>query len=1339
MSKIKSDNEIELSSESIEASSSSTEEDAYFESTEVISNDRSPNTIKKFINTIIFRMAMKQIMKGRKGNLTVKDMNPVSKNLNVEDEVEYYKSEWKKQSLNKNPSIGKVILKREWKRFLFMYLMVAIYDLFSIAFPLECQFITKWLNKEDAPKSTGILFIFLTFCFQMIACSSSECAKKFMFTTSLRIRNGLIGVIYEKALKLNAAGIAEPGRLVNLMSNDSSTFLSNLEYFMTGIASPPMFIVLYSFMGYYVGKWVYVPLVVLAFFLIVNLCYGRVNTFFYNKFVASKDKRLSFFNEILRNIKFIKYNRWEKPLEDKVNKYRNWEIVFLYFTGFFRAMFFTFTIDVGPMMAVLMFVAMVYSEAAITLPIVVTSIALFNSIRIPIRTVGIGMANITCLNVSLKRINKFLTTPELVPITSTASKSEYAVEMSRVNYSFPNNETAFACDELKIKKGELVCVLGSVGGGKSSFLLSLLNELEKTQGDTVINGKITYTSQTPWMMNASVRENICFLTSYDKKQYQSAVYDACLATDIDSLVGGDAYVIAEKGANLSGGQRQRVNIARALYDPKDIILLDDPLSAVDFKVGTYIFENAIQKHLAKKTRIVVTNQTYFLEKADRILVIDKNQMVFNGSLEELKKSNIPASQFVKTLSKKIQKEEEQEEEIITSDASGTKTREETREIGRVPLHVYWQYIKSGSLLMFFIMWLCLAGRICALYYYNTYLTKWGKSIRPLKGAPQGDKGLFNIFAYSFVGDIAGIFLTEEAIILFCLIVSVRLHKNLIHKLLKCKLGFFDVTPMGRIINYFSRDFQNVDFTIPPTSEPLIVNITTIVIVAITICKASIYLVILVLVIAIIFVCLYIFVSKPIIELQRLEGITRAPIFVHYDQTLLGLSTIRSSNGQEQFKDKLIEKIKNNTTSLYLTKMAKYWMLQRMDWLGVFICFVTVTVLVITKLQKSMEPSLAGTALTNICNIPSTVNVFAMSIIEIETNMQSTERVLQLKKLRAEESENVKEKYHNPPSSWPSTGSVEFSDFKFRYRRGLPMVLKGINATILPKEKIGVVGRTGSGKSTLMAGLFRIEEAYSGKIKVDGIDISTIPLDILRKQMCILPQEATLFSGTVRDNLDPWNQMDDDKLRKVLLMVESTNQLDDVVTEGGDNFSLGQRQLVCLARALLKGSKILIMDEATANIDIQTDKNIQEMVRRNFDDITVITVAHRLQTIMDSNKVMVFDKGKLKEMDTPLNLIKEKDTLFNGLVQQSGCAEELRRLAQKNEPNASLSPSPTMSPAEGDTSTSLSPKIEVNLLTNDSTRASPIQFQETVERNQSEQKLIPSPSLDKSTDSTSPTE
>jgi len=397
---------------------------------------------------------------------------------------------------------------------------------------------------------------------------------------------------------------------------------------------------------------------------------------------------------------------------------------------------------------------------------------------------------------------------------------------------------------------------------------------------------------------------------------------------------------------------------------------------------------------------------------------------------------------------------------------------------------------------------------------------------------------------------------------------------MIAKLLKAKLGFFDITPKGRVLNYFSKDFQQIDYIIPANIERLIVNISSVTIIAITVTKTSMMLVILVLVIVGIFFAVYMFTSKSIIEMQRLEGVLRSPMFIHFDQTLMGISTIRSENGQAEFKQKLIDRVKNNTMAYYTTFITKLWFLQRMDFIGTFVIVLTITVLVLTKLYKpgAIKPAVAGTALTNLTNVTTNINVIGLSLIEIETAMQSTERVLQIKKLRNEESPKVIKRYKKPPTEWPSKGEIKFENFKYRYRKNLPLVLKNIDTVITDKEKIGVVGRTGSGKSTLMASLFRIEEPAGGKIYIDGVDITTIPLSRLRQSMCILPQEATMFSGTIRENLDPTFSHSDEEMKQVLNVMNMGNRsLDEVVLENGENFSLGENQMICMARALLKKS------------------------------------------------------------------------------------------------------------------------------------------------------------------------
>jgi len=1267
------DNEIEMISENQSESESSSEDDGIFEKEKVVKYEKNTKwSFSKFLEVLFFRPTFPQLLKARRGNLKVGDLHRMPRPLYYETYEEKLKRSWEHELKSKRPWLIWSLIKQEWWYMLIAYIAFALYEIFSLGFPISSKYIVKWLKEDNPEKYWGYLFLVFIIICQIVICFSQEFAKKWSFVSALRMRNGLTGLIYEKALRLNAAGIEEPGRFVNLMANDAAVGLENLEYFLMGISCPPMFVILYSFVFYYMGHWMWVPFGTLIIFLIINFVFAIVTNMLYEKFVYKKDKRVSYISEVLHNIKFIKYNAWEDPTNKRIFMLRLIEELFLYACEFVRCFFYTFTNQFGSVLAFVLFLVMYCYKAEMDMSSIVTTISLFKSIRVPVRRIGMAATSYSAMNVSMERIKKFLLKTELQPVPVQTKKSSKAIVMKDVEYKFPNGTSAFSCKKLKIKKGELVCVLGGVGSGKSSFVLSLLSELERTSGETMINGKFTYASQSSWLMNATVRENICFLEPYNKEKYTKVVKAACLTADIDSLVGGDQYVIAEKGANLSGGQRQRIALARTLYNARDIMLLDDPLSAVDFKVGTYIFENAIQKYLDGKTRIIVTNQTYFLEKADKILVLDNNELAFQGSLEELKNSDLEAANLIKTLSQKKEDNNDTPAEIVSGDSYSTRTREEAKEVGRVPTSVYLAYLKASLYIFALLLVLLIAARVCAQYYYNRYLTKWDKSISD--EYPQGEEKYFVLFCVTFGADFIGLLLCEFAVITFCIVASHNLHSMLIKKLLKAKLGFFDVTPKGRVLNYFSKDFQQIDYVIPANIERLIVNICSVAIIAITVVQTSIYLVILVLVIATIFLVIYAFASKPIIEMQRLEGVLRSPVFIHFDQTLLGLSTIRSENGQHSFKSKLIDKIKNNTQSLYTTYMTKLWFLQRMDFIGTFVIVLTNAVIVICKTTDdtdgssapTIDPGVAGTALTNLTNVTTNINVIGLSLIEIETAMQSTERALMINKLRNEESEKVMKRYSNPSNEWPLKGEIRFEKFKFRYRKGLPLVLKGIDTKIQDKEKIGVVGRTGSGKSSLMAGLFRIEEPAGGRIFIDGIDITTIPLKTLRSRMCILPQEATMFSGTVRSNLDPFGNTTDEEMKRVLQLVNSPCDLDQEVTENGDNFSLGQKQMICMARALLKESKILIMDEATANIDIQTDQTIQEMVKEHFANVTVITVAHRLQTIMDSDRVFVLDHGNMMENDTPSTLVDQTDSIFHSLVEQSGCADELRRIAKNKE-------------------------------------------------------------------------
>ncbi|KAL7712918.1 Canalicular multispecific organic anion transporter [Entamoeba marina] len=1167
--------------------------------------------------------APKYISKGRKGGLEVEEIGQIPSTLNIDkthEKISRYWDEECKKHPNK-PSLFRTLLKVEWKSLLWCFTVLMFSQLTTLVMPAVIQFLVRWISDEDAETYIGFIYVAVISFFQLLTSFCFQMSIKWIFVLSLRLRNGLISMIYQKSLKLNSASIEETGKLVNLMSNDAFIFVEQLPLVIRGACAPPMFIIVMGILGYLIHWFVFIPIGVCIIFLFINAGAGRLVGVFFGKSQKATDKRLNFFGQILRSIKFIKYNAWESPLSKTLKSLRRKEIFSLGMTASARCALVTIMIELANIMSFGLFLVLILIEEELDAAVVFSCIGFFNAIRMPFMNFGYFISSATTFSISIKRLQEYFVTPELTPQDRRLKgHTDNAIEVKDAEFAFPNGERAFSCDDLQIKKGEVVCVLGSVGSGKSSFILSLLGELEKQKGEASISGNVTYASQSAWLMNTSVRENIIFLEQFNSNKYAEACTAACLDRDLQILRNGDLYEVAERGANLSGGQKQRISIARALYNAKDIVVFDDPLSAVDFQVGSFIFEHAMQKYLAGKTRIIVTNQTYFIDKADRIIVIDDRRIAFNGSLSELQQSNIAASDFVKTISndkKKATKESNQT--VVPQDVVASEI------VGGVSLNTYFQYHKAGGLFFF-----CFTG-IC----YNLFVTFWTNGISDAN--PQGDTFWFYADNIALLLAIVFTFISMIGITIFGLRASNNLHWMMANNLFKTLLSFFDVTPIGRLLNYFSRDLRFVDFRMPMQYEQFLGQTCDLLAILVAICMSS-------------------------IEMQRLEGITRSPMFIHFDQTLLGLSTVRLYSGEKTFLDSVLKKMKNNTLAYYTLQIAKSWYSQRLDWLGIFITIVTIVLIAVLKITGGIDVGVAGIALVNIATLGGFIAGYSQCLIELDIVMQSTERVLELRHIPIEETHEKKKRSVEPPANWPTKGEIRLENFSFRYREKLPLVLKNVTATIGDLEKIGIVGRTGSGKSTLMAGLFRIEEPAEGTIYVDNIDITTVPMKTLRKRMCILPQEATMFSGTIRDNLDPELTYSDEEMLRVLKLVNVNKQLDDVVMENGENFSLGERQMICMARALLRNAKVLIMDEATASIDIQTDVLIQEMVRKNFTDCTVLTIAHRLHSIMDSNRVMVFDDGSLKEMDTPLNLIDQETTIFNNLVEQSGVKDELKRLA-----------------------------------------------------------------------------
>lgn len=851
-----------------------------------------------------------------------------------------------------------------------------------------------------------------------------------------------------------------------------------------------------------------------------------------------------------------------------------------------------------------------------------------------------------------------------------------------------------------IPAGSLVAVVGAVGCGKSTFLSAILGEVEPVDDTSKVYiprsenrkgspGFVSYCAQTPWILNSTLKENILFGRSFDEERYNEVVHACALSSDLEILPAGDMTEIGERGINLSGGQKARVALARAMYSSNTkVLLLDDPLSAVDAHVGEHIFSEAIASDLVENsTRILVTHHVHFLPRCDYVLVLKEGEVQHMGKYEELIEQGVDFHGAVDFKEEDADKSEETEEDKKNEDSEeadkeapvkknedsssskeenqtelskkGQKlvTTEEKAE-GQVAGSAYIHYAKAGGLCRAVMMFVIQAAGRGFEISSAFWLAHWAAN------ANSGERDTMyylNIYALFGLGGVLG--LTGRAIVLAWhrLRASLRLHDDLTVSILRAPVSFYDVTPTGRILNRFAADMDKIDLEL---SNSLSQGINTMFSVfgavgAIIAATKGAFL--------IPFIPLsyfYYYVQKwfrrSSTELQRITSVNNSPIFSDFSQTLSGTSTIRAYGSQNRFFEHCMTSFDSYNASYMLTQLTNAWLGLRLDVLGSIIGFFTGGLSVATAPYNFIPAGWLGLALSYSIEVTSFLKHGVKMIATIEAEMNSVERVLfYTNNVTPEAPDNIPEK-DPEPNTWPHKGDIQIQNASMRYRDG-PLVLKNISVSIKGGEKIGVVGRTGSGKSSLMIALFRISELESdgGKITIDGIDISDVGTDALRMGLSIIPQDPIMFSNTVRYNIDPFNTASESDLWTVLEKVRLDTVvamlpqgLDEMVTEGGENFSQGQRQLLCIARSLLRKPKVLIMDEATASIDNETDAQIQKMIRENFKEATVLTIAHRLNTIMDSDRVLVLDDGHVMEFDAPKELLKKENGLFRGMVDKS---------------------------------------------------------------------------------------
>ncbi|EME39299.1 hypothetical protein DOTSEDRAFT_75126 [Dothistroma septosporum NZE10] len=827
--------------------------------------------------------------------------------------------------------------------------------------------------------------------------------------------------------------------------------------------------------------------------------------------------------------------------------------------------------------------------------------------------------------------------------------------------------------DLIVGRDELVAVIGSVGSGKSSLLAALAGDMRKTDGNVTFGAnRRAFCPQSAWIQNATVKDNITFGRDFNKRWYDDVV-DACaLRPDLEMLPAGDLTEIGERGITVSGGQKQRLNIARAIYFGADIIIMDDPLSAVDAHVGRHIMDNAICGLLKGKARVLATHQLHVLHRADRIVWMKDGGIHKIATFPDLMQYDAEFQDLMKTTAAEETKEEadevlEDELEDERKDANKKKGKKpsaalmqnEERAVKSVGWDVYVAYVKAGGSVM-------IAPLVLILL-----MISQGANIMTSLWLSYWTSRRFGLTQGTYIGVYAslGVF---QALMMFAFSVSLTVYgtrasktmlQRAMYRVLRAPMSFFDTTPMGRITNRFSKDVDTMDNTLTDSMRMFFLTMAMILSVFILIIAYYYYFVIALIPLGICFVLAAGYYRASARELKRHEAVLRSVVFSRFSEAVNGQATIRAYGVQKRFAEAVDESVDSMDGAYFLTFANQRWLSTRLDVLGNLLVF-TVGILVVTS-RFSINPSIGGLVLSYILSIVQMIQFTVRQLAEVENNMNSTERIhyygTQLEEEAPLHLGDVR-------PTWPEKGEIDFDNVQMRYRAGLPLVLKGLTMKVRAGERIGIVGRTGAGKSTILSTLFRLVELSGGNITIDGVNIAKIGLHDLRSRLAIIPQDPTLFRGTIRSNLDPFDEHTDLELWNALRQADLVGSEQSIEDEGGRihldtpvedeglNFSLGQRQLLALARALVRGSQIIICDEATSSVDFETDQKIQRTIVRGFQGKTLLCIAHRLKTIIGYDRILVMDQGNVAELDSPISLY-DQDGIFRSMCDRSGIRRE----------------------------------------------------------------------------------
>lgn len=1103
------------------------------------------------------------------------------------------------------------------------------------------------------------------------------------------------------------------------------TAVTCLHYMWSG---PMVILAIIGLLFNILGWYAFVGLTLLiAFMPLQNKIFKSMSKY---RQLATKhsDERIKKMQEAIYGIRVIKFYCWEESILESLVNIRKLELSAVTKIILVKTFTATITAAIPTLSCILTFI--VYScwgGKTLSPAQIIPCLVFFGRLRMPLLLVPMLASFVADGKVALKRVEEFLQAEEPAFHPETDMLSDHAVVIENGNFDWheptaeessiqvqpeegaqkPEDETGDKTEEhvptfrglhnlnLKLPRGKLIAIVGPIGSGKSSLLNALVGEMRSAEGSKVtFSGSVGYSPQQAWIQNATIRENITFGRPFSAKVYHTVLKACALEKDLRLFPDGDQTEIGEKGANLSGGQKQRINLARLAYSDADIVLMDDPLSAVDAHVGRHLFQHLMKSYLHHKTRILVTHQLHFLKGVDYIVVMKEGSVEVAGTYSELIKSSPSFQKLI------AQTDEEQE----TTEETSTLPSPTSEEVSTAPINVNETVAgSSGTLPVFddnedtvkstarlmareertygavsmkvFLEYVKFAGGIpvASMVIIAVGLLQFARISSDLFGMyqiPALKNGTITTLNFSLIYVALGLAvalsgaLFSATLSLAGLVAGRRLFRESTLGVLRAPTVFFDTNPVGRIINRFSKDQDAIDNLLPESLRGVLSTFASITAALVFISiKTSPYVILLLIPLLFAYYHYQNLYRNASRELKRLDNLTKSPLIAQFAETLTGLPTIRAYGRQAVFSERNAELLDANNQAVFLQISSERWAANRLESFGAIFALAA---LIACILFNPTNPSIMGIATMYALEISVSLNWGVRQVADMEAQIVSTERLSHYANNLAREGLPVSkdEPQVEPAADWPQQGAITFENATLSYRSDLPPVLNDISIDVKPGERVGIVGRTGAGKSSMLMALFRMSELSSGRILVDGQDLRRLSLKEARSHLSIIPQDPVIFSGTVRSNLDPFKAYSDAQLWDALerahlkhFVAGLEGKLDGEISENGENLSVGQRQLLCLARALLRHNRILVLDEATANIDLETDALVQKCIRKDFAGCTILTIAHRLNTVIDYDRILVLDAGQVVEFDTPVNLLSNPKSQFAQLCAETGEANE----------------------------------------------------------------------------------